>query len=98
MLRFLAEKMGIRVGEDKHTVVAVDGAQFAAHVTRLTCMTRRIDIARTYALPRLESRGDRNVTARWYALRNQLRRLVSAERRNRKSWSRCAAFELGRRD
>src|SRR6266702_3585654 len=79
MLGFLPEKMSICIGKNKNTVIAVDDAQFAAHVARLTSMARRIDIARAHTLPRSEGRGYGHVTARWHAFRNQLSRLVSAE-------------------
>ena len=79
MLRLLAEEMGVRVREDKDTVVPVDRAKLCAHVARQAGVTDGMLVAGPHALAHLEARNYRDVSARGPAVRDQRRHFVSSE-------------------
>src|SRR5260370_13439077 len=57
MLRLLAEELRFGVGEYVDAVVAIDGAEFAAWITRQARMGGWIDVAGAHALAHFERRG-----------------------------------------
>src|SRR5689334_20435951 len=100
MLRFLAEKMGVGVGKNENAVVAMNGTDLSAGITRQASVAYWIDIASAHLLTHLDARRDRQVTLGVNANGERNRaNLVRGERRARLGYagSGDAAVNLLRR-
>ena len=51
MLRLLTQKVGVGIGKNKDAVIAIDGAELAARISRQARVAGRVEVAGTHELP-----------------------------------------------
>src|SRR5690348_3591100 len=61
MLRLVAQKMRTRIGKNKDAMVAMDGSDFSARITRQARMADRIDIPSAHLLAHFEAWRNRQI-------------------------------------
>src|ERR1700688_2673142 len=82
MLRFLAQKMCVGVGEYVSTVVQMNRAGLTTCVARQARVTGGVNVARSYVLAHFEARRSGNVAAGWTAAAKHGGNFVSDQRRS----------------
>src|SRR5271166_4695198 len=83
MLRFLPEKVRVRIRKSENAVIQMNGSEFSARVPRQPRMTYGIDVARPHLLAHFEARRHRYVALRVNAIGDQGRYLFWSQRRGR---------------